>query len=222
MSQYREAFDDWIGDNFEGHICNKVEREAAAKAVATAISEVYTSAYTSIECSKRARGSACGWSQGDGTAWAIATADAVAVAFADAGGDDARGLCTSDIRAVSSVVSDTAADALSDGCVNGRGGKVFKWSQSYQKSVQEGVAKAFAKATAEACKSGKYEKRASAVCEGDASSNVKGDTSESFTEGDAEGYSQGGEVDACIKGVKKKCCDRKYRGSSCRCSFRKG
>lgn len=222
VSQYKEAFADWFGGDFEGKVCDKVKREAAATAVAKAISEVYTSSYTSIQCTRRAQGSACGWSQSDGTAWAIATADAVAFAYADAGGDSAKGVCTSDIRAVAAVVSDVAANALTDGCVNGNGGKIFRWSESFQRSLQEGIAKAFAKATAQVCSKGYYEASASVECEGDASSDVKGDTDGSFTSGDATGSAKGGEVPACTKGVRSKCCQKFYRASSCRCASDNG
>lgn len=229
QSQYREAFKEWFGSDYEGNACNSGKAEAAAEAIAKAIAEVYTSSYTDVKCSKDAGGSsACGWSQGNGEAWAASTADAVANALADAGDKGGKGLCLSDIRAVSAVIAKATASSLTDGCA-GAGESTYIFRETHKKSIQTGYAKAFAKATAYACRNG-FEASAGAECEGDSESVVDSfvsppDTPSSGGSGSSSGNggsASGGGVPHCVKGVRSKCCDPSHDSYICLCDPRNG
>lgn len=216
QSQYDESIKEWFGNDYYGNICNSGKAEAAAKAIAIAVAKVYTQAYQQVECSDDADGSFCGWQQSNGDAWGIATAEAVATAMADAGDDDAKGFCFSDVQAISVVVADAAAQSLQEGCSSGVASS-YKFTESSQTAVQKGIAKAFAKASASACKSGKYEASASSKCEGEGLSKSRGKTSSS-----GDGFAKGGQVSACTSGVARKCCPTGHTSRICTCALKNG
>lgn len=211
QSQYDEAIKDWFGNDYYGNICNSGKAEAAARAIARAVADVYTSAYQAVECSEYSQGSACGWQQSNGDAWALATARAVASAMADAGGDGARGFCLSDVEAISVVVADVAAESLLDGCVGG-GASSYQFTESRQTAIAEGIAEAFAKASASSCKNGSYDASASSECEGDGLSDAKISTS-----GSGSGFAKAKQVTACSGGVNSKCCSSSFNSGVCLC-----
>lgn len=222
-SVYQEAFEEWYGDNYEANLCDKMRIEAAATAVAEAVASVYTSAYVQIECTEASEAGACGFSQSNGEAWAVATAEAIANALADAGDEEGKGFCLSDVRAVSAVIARATAKSLAEDCISGVGNS-YRFSENNKISLQKGIAEAFATATAAACRDG-LNNWSQAECDGDSVSTVEGTATPSAPPSPGlpdTGAATGGQVTACRLGVRDKCCAQDHDSLICECAVANG
>lgn len=204
-----EAFEEWY--SAEEGVCDSGAVVATAKAVASAIAEVWVEAAAKVTCD--GQGFACGWAAANGEAWAQAFAESVAQAAAEASSGDAEGFCFADIRAISTIVADAAASAQADTCTEG--GTAEDYQDSFATAIQTGIAEAFAKASATACNAD-GELIADSLCLGNAESTTEGEV---YAHGDAcAGIAQ---IRQCKGPGADMCCASDFTRTLCSCN-RKG
>ncbi|GMH37680.1 hypothetical protein BSKO_05553 [Bryopsis sp. KO-2023] len=210
-SEFESAFIEWWADDFDGHVCDSQRRDAAARAVATAIAQVAVSAFGKITCTDYADVEGCAWGVGKADAWAIATAEALAVAMVDFG--QGRSFCEADVTALAASVVDVTGKAQADACVKGGEISNVDFESIFVKGIQKSVAEAFASATASFCNTGDGV-FAESKCKGQGSSLGEGGVT---IIGDGEGKGKAAKVPTCSGEVEAKCCVGDFNASICLC-----